>query len=132
LFDEEGTTLVAEARRSGLPVVDGASLADRIQHRLRIYDTAGGGRPVACFVNIGGASASFGDTEASLALPNGLVLKVPEMPRSPTRGVVFEFAARGVPVVHLLHVRGIVRDNHLPFDPVPLPPVGEGGVYVRQ
>jgi len=131
LFDEEGTTLLAEARRSGLPVVEGASLADSIQRRLRIYDTAGGGRPVRCFVNVGGASASFGDTPASLALPNGLVLKVPGVPQSPTRGVVFEFASRGIPVVHLLYVRGIARDNNLPFDPIPLPPVGEGGVFER-
>jgi poly-gamma-glutamate system protein len=51
------------------------------------------------------------------------------MPSSPTRGVVFEFAVRGVPVVHLLFVKGLARDNGLPFDPVPLPPIGEGAVY---
>jgi poly-gamma-glutamate system protein len=81
-------------------------------------------------VNIGGASASFGDTPASLALPNGLVLSLPDVPRGLTRGLVYEFASRGVPVVHLLFIRGLARDNHLPFDPIPLPPVGQGGVYV--
>jgi poly-gamma-glutamate system protein len=129
LFDGQGATLAAETRRSGLPIVAGASLAERITARLRIYDEAGGGRPIRCFVNIGGSAASFGDTEASLSLPNGLSLPPPPAPSSSTRGVVFEFAARGVPIVHLLHVKGLARDNRLPFDPVPLPPVGEGEVY---
>ncbi len=129
LFDASGGTLEAETRRSGLPIVSGQSLADRIRDRLRIYDEARSGRPIRCFVNIGGAAASFGSTSASLSLPNGLVLSPPVLPSSPTRGVVFEFAARGVPVVHLLFVKGLARDNGLPFDPVPLPPIGEGTVY---
>ena len=66
LFDEEGTTLFDEARRSGLPLVEGATLADRIRRRLQIYDAAAGEMPIRCFVNIGGATANYGDTAASL------------------------------------------------------------------
>lgn len=127
LFDEEGTAMLAEARRSGIPMVESVSLADSIRQRMRIYEAAGGGRPIRCFVNIGGAAANFGTTPASLKLPNGLVLKAPRAPASPTRGLVFEFASRGIPVVHLLHVRGLARDHHLPYDPIPLPPVVQGG-----
>jgi poly-gamma-glutamate system protein len=122
VFEEEGgNLLVQETRRSGLPEVGGTSLAERIQRRLRIYDEGAGARPISCFVNIGGASANFGTTEASLALPAGLVLRPPALPRSSTRGLVFEFAARGVPVVHLLHVKGLARENGMPYDPVPMP-----------
>jgi poly-gamma-glutamate system protein len=126
LFDEEGTTLIDEARRSGLPMVEGPTLADRVRRRLAIYDAAAGGKPVRCFVNVGGAAANYGDTEASLEVPNGLVLGLARVPGSPSRGLLFEFAARGVPVVHLLHVKGLARENGLPFDPVPLPPLGSG------
>ena len=126
LFDEAGTALVAETRRSGLPMVAGASLAERIAWRLHAYDTGAGGRPIRCFVNIGGASANFGDTPEALALPNGLLRHVARVPSSPTRGLVFEFASRGVPVVHLLHVAGLARDNHLPYDPMPMPRSGKG------
>ena len=56
-------------------------------------------------------------------MPNGLLLKLPSLPLSPARGLLFEFAARGVPVVHLLHVKGLARANGLPFDPVPFPPL---------
>jgi poly-gamma-glutamate system protein len=125
LFDEEGATLVDEARRSGLPLVEGLTLADRIQRRLQIYEAAAGGRPIRCFVNVGGATANYGDTPASLEVPNGLLLSLPGAPASPTRGLMFEFAARGVPVVHLLYVKGLARASGLPFDPVPFPPLSD-------
>jgi poly-gamma-glutamate system protein len=125
LFDEDGTTLVDEARKTGLPVLGGGTLAANIQERLRVFDRAAGGRPIRCFVNIGGASANYGDTPASLELPGGLVRRVAALPGEPTRGLVFEFAARGIPVVHLLYVRGLAKSNHLPYDPVPFPPFGE-------
>lgn len=121
LFDDEGTALVTETRRHGLPVIAAPSLAASIQQRLRVYRTASSGRPIRCYVNIGGASASFGATDASLALPNGLVRRVGRMPDAQVRGTLFEFAARGIPVVHLLHARGLARDYDLPYDPVPLP-----------
>lgn len=123
LFDEGGHALDDEARRSGLPVIGAASLAENIRTRLRLYEAAAAGRPVRCFVNIGGASANIGDTPAVLEVPNGLVLPPTRAPASPTRGLLFEFAARGIPVVHLLHVRGLAAANHLPYDPV-LPPGG--------
>jgi poly-gamma-glutamate system protein len=129
LFDEDGHTLLDETRRTGIRVVEGDSLAARIAARLRIFDEVAAGRPIRCFVNTGGSAASWGDTEASLSVPNGLVARWPATPATPTRGLVFEFAERRVPVVHLLFVRGLARDNHVPFDPVPLPPVGEGDVY---
>jgi poly-gamma-glutamate system protein len=121
LFDEDGSTLIDEARRSGLPLVEGATLADRVRRRLEIYGRAAAGRPIRCFVNVGGATANYGDTEASLGVPNGLVLKLPSVPSAPSRGLLFEFAARGVPLVHLLYVKGLARENGLPFDPVPFP-----------
>jgi poly-gamma-glutamate system protein len=129
LFDEDGTTLRAEAQRSGLPIVDAPTLDGSIQRRLRVYDEASRGKPIRCFVNTGGAVASFGGTDASLEVPNGLVLRFAAVPDSPARGLLFEFAARQIPVVHMLFVRGLARDNHLPYDPVPFPPIGEGGVY---
>ncbi|MGE5199142.1 MAG: poly-gamma-glutamate system protein [Rhodospirillaceae bacterium] len=131
LFDEDGTTLVDEARRSGLPLVEGATLASRIVRRLEIYDAAAGGKPIRCFVNVGGATANYGDTEASLDVPNGLLPALPSLPASPSRGLIFEFAARGIPVVHLLYVKGLARANGLPFDPVPFPPLSDASARSR-
>ena len=37
-------------------------------------------------------------------------------------------SARGVPVIHLLHIAGLCRRYGLPWDPRPLPDPGEGGL----
>ncbi len=34
--------------------------------------------------------------------------------------------ARGVPVIHLLYIKGLVESHGLPWDPVPLPAPGQG------
>ena len=46
-----------------------------------------------------------------------------------TSSLTFEYAARHIPVVHLLNVRGLAEENGLPFDPVPLTRPGETDVY---
>jgi hypothetical protein len=39
--------------------------------------------------------------------------------------------ARGIPVIHLLHVDGIAGALGLPLDPIPLPLPGRGAPFVR-
>ncbi len=119
------------ATRSGAPVLKEDTIADSIRRRMEVFaKTAESfGRPVACFVNVGGATANYGNTAASLDFPNGLVMHPTVMSAHPERGLIFEYAAMGVPVMNLLDVRGLAVRNGLPVDPIPLPPPGEGGVY---
>ncbi|RPJ84466.1 MAG: poly-gamma-glutamate system protein, partial [Acidobacteria bacterium] len=92
LFDEDGKSdaLVAEAKRSGLPVIEARSLAASIEKRLQVYEAAAAGRPIRLFVNVGGAAPNYVGTPASLDLPNGLVLRARNGPSGATRGLVFE------------------------------------------
>lgn len=62
-------------------------------------------------------------------MPEGLVTQWAQIPDSEERGLIFEYAARGIPVINLLYIKGLMAANGLPFDPVPLPVVGDGGVY---
>lgn len=82
-----------------------------------------------CFVNVGGASVNSGTSAYTLDFPNGLVVDPPRIPTTPNRGLMYEYVARGVPVVNMLNVRQMAADNGLPYDPVPLTQPGEGGVY---
>ena len=82
-----------------------------------------------CFVNIGGASANSGTSAYTLDFPNGLVLDPPKIPTTPNRGLMYEYAARGIPVINMLNVRELATDNGIAFDPVPLTQPGDGGVY---
>lgn len=87
------------------------------------------GRSVACSVNIGGATVNYRNTAAAISFPNGLTTRPPVMSAHPERGLIFEYSAMGVPVVNLIDVRGLALKSGLPLDPIPFPPVGEGGVY---
>jgi len=68
---------------------------------------------------------------ASITYPNGLVIHGPKIPDHPERGLIFEYQNLGIPIIHLLNVRGLAVKNGLPIDPVPFPEIGEGGVYRR-
>ena len=50
----------------------------------------------------------------------------PRLPPAERRGVVFAMAARGVPVIHLLYIKGLCDRYRLPWDPRPLPEPGRG------
>ena len=58
-------------------------------------------------------------------------MKLSVVPKSRTRGVLYEFADLGIPVVNMLNIKKIAAEEGMAVDSVPLPGVGEGGVYYR-
>lgn len=131
LFDESSKTVFLKlAQTAGAPLIQADELAESIRERQQFYQRAAGGNPIACFVNIGGSSAGYGITTASLRFPNGLVLNSSvAFPESPVRGLIFDYAEQGIPVIHLLNIRELATSHGLPIDPAPLPEIGSGGVY---
>lgn len=124
LFGDVAPTVRQLAERAGVEFIDEPHLADSIARRLALY-----GPDIKLFVNVGGASANSGESSYTLSFPGGLLLDPPPIPDTPTRGLTYEYAALGVPVVNLLNVRGLCVEHGLPYDPSPLPPPGEGGCY---
>ena len=110
-------SLLRQIQMSGVPLLVEPDLRDNVAQRMAIY-----GRPAA-FVNIGGSDANLGSSPAVLKVRPGLNTEV-ALPPPAQRGVLFEMAARGVPVIHLLHVRGLALRHGLPWDPMPLPEPG--------
>ncbi len=127
LYEHTPQVIMALAAQEEAPLIDEGDLAANIQRRMALY-----GDDVACFVNVGGATANLGNGMHSLDFPPGLVLNPPPIPDSPTRGLIYEYAARGVPVIHLLNLRKLTMDHGLPFDPAPLPEPGTSAVYYRK
>ncbi len=109
---------------SGYPVIYSDSLSENIRYRLSLY-----GDDIKLFVNIGGASPNSGTSSYTLNFPQGLVLDPPTIPTELERGLNYEFAALGVPVVNLLNVRKLAQDNGIVYDSVPFTSPGESGVY---
>ncbi|MDQ7839887.1 MAG: poly-gamma-glutamate system protein [bacterium] len=120
--------LLAAVERSGVPLLSGETLSDRVAARMAAYAAASGG-PIAAFVNIGGAAANMGTCLGVLNLRPGVHRTLPPCRGEP--GVMWRMSARGVPVLHLLHVEGIAAAFGLPVDPVPLPEPGQGAPFQR-
>jgi poly-gamma-glutamate system protein len=133
--------LLRQIRLSGIPLVQETDLRRNVAERMAIYlgtteawpsddsptddaqpgsDAVSGPGRVAAFVNIGGADANLGTSPLVLKVEPGLNVD-PLLPPDDQRGVLFEMAARGAPVIHLLHIRGLARRYGLPWDPMPLP-----------
>jgi len=117
------------AQDSGAHFINIDSIEENIQYRMQLYKKTAGERPIKAFVNIGGATPNYGNTAASITYPNGFVINGLKIPDHPERGLIFEYQNLGVPIVHLLNIRDLAVKNGLPIDPMPLPEIGEGGVY---
>jgi poly-gamma-glutamate system protein len=120
--------LIGEARRSGFPVLEKADLQGNVRERLRFYNEAAGEKGVRVFINVGGSYANLGTDSKILNVKPGLA-EFRDFPPPERRGVVFEMAWRGIPVIHLLYIKGLSERYGLPWDPSPLPEPGEGQIY---
>jgi poly-gamma-glutamate system protein len=122
--------LKARILESGIPFLDEPDLKANVSTRLLIYEKAAAGRPVRVFVNIGGSWANIGTNAEILKLKPGLSRRL-FVPPPGERGVLQAMASKGIPVIHLLNVRGLCERYGLPWDPKPLPGPGEGALYGR-
>lgn len=124
LFPDAREVIFSLAEKDGHLMIDEPNIPDNVQKRLELYGTE-----LDCFVNVGGASANVGTSPYTLSFPNGLITDPPRIPQDADRGLVYEYAARNIPVIYLLNVRGLAEDSGIPFDPVPLSQPGETNVY---
>jgi poly-gamma-glutamate system protein len=126
----EGRILLARrAAPTGLPFLTESSLERNVSERMRLYGEAAAGKgPITAFINIGGSYANMGTDSEILRVGPGLAA-FGAIPPAERRGVIFEMAARRIPVIHLLYIKGLCDRFRLPWDPEPLPPPGEGELF---
>jgi poly-gamma-glutamate system protein len=115
--------MVRKIAGAGLKLLDEPVLARNVQTRMAIYrEHAGTG--IAAFINCGGGFANLGTSELVLRVNPGLHRELEPQPPANERGVLHEMARAGVPVIHLLFIKGLAQTYGLPWDPVPLPTPG--------
>ena len=112
------------AEESGAEVLNFTKLSDNIERRLELY-----GDTVDMFINIGGAAPNSGTSSYTLNFPRGLVLVPPAIPNVNDRGLCYEFASQGIPVLNLLNVKQLAAENGIAYDSVPMEKPGKGLVY---
>jgi poly-gamma-glutamate system protein len=128
-MDPEGRALMASRIRSdGVPVIEEPSLERNVAARMARFRESAGAKPVKAFVNIGGSWANMGTDPEVLKIRPGLARSI-VVPPPDRRGVIQAMAAAGVPVIHLLNIKGLCERFGLPWDPRPLPPPGQGRIY---
>ena len=127
----EGTRnhLIKDIQRKKVPFLQEPDLFRNVRKRMELFRSAAGGRPIKAYANIGGGWARMGEDTEILRLKPGIV-RVERVPAAGKRGMIFEMASAGIPVIHLLYIKGLIENHGLPWDPVPLPEPGKGRLYI--
>jgi poly-gamma-glutamate system protein len=128
----EGRDLIKAAiERNQVAMISEATLQASIAKRMELYKTASNGKPIACYVNIGGGSASVGGAANAKLIPPGLSQHLAVM-NFPTRGVINLMAEQGLPVINLLDVEKIALKYDLPTEVTDkAPDLGEGSLFFK-
>lgn len=125
LGEQPRRDLEASARRAGVPLIAGSTLADAVKGSaaaLGLDAPPAAAAAPKLLINVGGAQAALGDCRQSADIPAGLIAQ--PLPCSGTPGLVHTALARGIPVLNIHKVKALAQRYGLPFDPVPLPMPG--------
>jgi poly-gamma-glutamate system protein len=123
--DASRAALRESAARHGVPLVEAHPLSAVIDGLVEQANRALAGAKPAAVINVGGAVVGPGTCNESYGFPSG-VTKVPvPCTGSGTPGVLMRYLTPDVPAVHVLNIMRMAGEMQLPFDPVPLPKVGE-------
>jgi poly-gamma-glutamate system protein len=128
----EGRNLIISAiERNGVEFINEKHLENSIAKRMEIYEKAGQGKPIKAFINVGGGIASLGNTVNGEMIQSGLTERLP-LSNFPLHGVIIQMGRKGIPIIHLLNINQLMTKYGLPYNPVPLPEPGEGGIFVQE
>ena len=137
--EDEGEGLRVESKelmrkaieRNKIAFINEGSLDKNIEARMKLFKSHAAGRPIRAYVNVGGGVGSLGRSINGLLIPPGLSRHL-DTSRLGTKGAILQMARRGVPVIHILKVRELIREYRLPALPVPLPNPGEAQTFYEE
>lgn len=116
--------------RAAVPALQPASCAESIRRCREIYERHAAGRPIRCFVNLGAGRPFVGELAIIGGLPEGLTVHVHISQDRREHALTLYYAARGIPVINLINVKRIAEETGVGVDPIPIPPIGAGRVYL--
>jgi len=121
LEDRGRAAIRAAAVRNGIRIVAEQSLGELAAHITGIIDgVLGPGVEPGLVVNVGGSVIGLGTCHESYDMPTGLT-RTGVSCTDGTPGIGMIYAARGVPLLHILGIRDLASRWDIPFDPVPFP-----------
>ncbi len=131
-MSKEGRQYLERAvERAHIPLISVTGLTDSVEQRMAIYQEHAGGRAYKAYINVGGGAASVGTHVGKKQFKPGLNT-------SPPRGaalmdsVMYRFALRDVPVIHVTSIDELAKHYELAAPPPgKAPVVGQGGIYAK-
>lgn len=128
----EGRDLIKEAiKRNNVHLIAEPTLEDNINKRMQVYQEESKGKPIACYINIGGGVASVGGSQNARLIPPGLTLLL-GVKNFPVRAVINQMAEQGMPVINLLEVEKIAQKFNLPTEiGEEAAKLGEGALFFK-
>jgi poly-gamma-glutamate system protein len=128
----DGRRMIRDAaERNEVPLLEVENIEQAIALRMAFYAEQARGRNYRCCVNIGGGIASLGNTHNRVLLRSGVNTDLGNH-NWPRKGTMILFSEKGVPVIHLLRVVSLARDQGLPVSPDFLPMPGEGDIFEKE
>lgn len=104
----------------GLSCLEETVLKSIVRERLQLFEGSNPGH-LSAFINTGGSLASMGTSPLILKVKPGLIRRS-RLPQRDEQGLIFAMLARDIPVIHLLYIKGLAKEYHLPWDPIKSPP----------
>jgi len=127
-MDEEiSKTLLERFGKQGRRVIYQQDFTMNVQQRLEIYEEKG--KPIKCFINVGGNLLSSGGSEDFTRLRTGIIKNGEYSAIQKEKGLIQVFMDRGIPVINLLNIKGLAAEYGVPIDPYPLPEAGTGDIF---
>lgn len=128
----EGRDLIKEAiLRNNVRFIDEETLVKIISRRMDMYQEASNGRPIACYINIGGGIASIGGAQNQRLIPPGVTQHL-AVKNFPVRAVINQMAERGLPVINISNVERIASRYGIPTDVSGKEPeLGDGPIFFK-
>ena len=115
--------------RNQLSFVGKDSLEGNILKRVSLFQNETLTKPIKLFINIGGGVASLGSKRNGLVIKPGLNEDVKLVDFPDKKGVMFQMAKMKVPIIHLLQLSSLMNKFKIPYEPIPIPEIGEGKLY---
>lgn len=117
--------------RNSVQLIDAKTAKQSIEERIEIYKKAAEDEEIKAYVNVGGNTVSVGSLLGKKLYREGLNLK-PSATALSVDGMMSHFAREGLPVIHMIRVNKLAEKYGLPLEPINLPEVGEGRIFVKE
>jgi len=128
---DEKRFLMEIVGRNGIPPIYEENVNKSTGIRMARYEKEAAGAAIKAFINVGGDSAVVGVQSYRKYIPSGVFFDL-DTSKFPRKAVIMLMSEKGIPVINIKNIRGIVRKYDMPLIPRHMPEIGEGKVFVEK